>query len=172
MTKKNIEQMPEYFDRYINLVDDIDLIKAFENSIVQLQNIDIDNWNKLENKTYEKDKWTIKEIVKHLSDWERIFCYRTLLFARNEEAYPQGFDEDFLASQSKANVENLLDLINELILIRQSTIALFKSFDSDDFAKIIITYKHKISVLAMGYNLIGHQIHHIRIIEKLYLPLL
>ncbi len=171
MRKTDIKQMPEYFDKYINLVEDSDIMEALESSIEALTQQDIQMLQMVADKTYAPGKWTIKEIIQHLSDWERIFCFRTLIFVRNEEAYPQGFDENHLSLHSKANNKELTTLIDELISIRKATIAMFRSFDEEDFDKIIVTYNNRISVLAMGYFLIGHQIHHLNIIKNQYLPL-
>ena len=171
MNNSDIRPMPAYFDRYIHLVKENGLWEAFDNSLLQIQALDVALLEKLQNKAYAPGKWTVREIIQHLSDWERIFTYRTLLFARDEEAYPQGFEEDDLAAHSKANHKKVEDLLQELLAVRRASITLYRSFDREDFSKTIITYSHKISVLAMGFNLVGHQLHHFGIMEERYYPL-
>lgn len=172
MIKSDINPMPEYFDRYINLVEDIELEEAFEKSIVQLQLLDISTFVELKGKTYQEGKWTVNEIIQHIADIERLLCSGTLRFARDEKDFVISFDEDEMARKSKANSKSIKEIIDELIAVRQSTAALFKSFDAEDLLKTGINWKHRMSVLAMGFNIIGHQIHHLDFIDKKYLPLI
>ena len=160
--------MPEYFDRYINLVPEEHLFTAFENSLQILENQNIDFLSNLQGKTYAEGKWTINEIIQHITDFERILAYRALLFARDFPEAQVGFDEDIVAKNSKANQKQISEIIDELISVRKSTITLFKSFEEEDFQKSGINWKYNISVLAMGFNIIGHQIHHFNVIEEKY----
>ncbi|MBI1932889.1 MAG: DinB family protein [Ignavibacteriales bacterium] len=172
MKKNEINPMPEYFDRYINLVDDIELDQAFEKSIEQLRKLDINQLSQLKGKRYLPDKWTVNDIFQHIIDVERILCVGVLRFARNESKYVISFDEDELSKNAKAEKKIIIDLIDELIIVRKSTISLYKSFDYSDYFKTGINWKHEISILAMGFNIIGHQIHHIYFIENKYYPLI
>ena len=82
--------MPQYFDGYIGLVADVELSRALEDSIRQLDSLDKNLLAELGGKRYAPDKWTVKGILQHVIDWERILSYRTLLFARREGAVSQG----------------------------------------------------------------------------------
>lgn len=171
MTKSEIQKLPEYFDRYINLVENIDLFDAFSKSIQALQALDLAKIGAIGLTTYLPGKWTVNEIFQHIADIERILVAGTLRFARGEENYVISFDEEEIAKKSKANNKDICQIIGELITVRHSTIALFKSFDKDDFQKSGINWKHRISIEAMAFNIIGHQIHHLNIIEQMYFPL-
>lgn len=171
MRKSDILQMPEYFDRYINLVADIELEEAFSDSIDQLNKLDTGFLNSLDNKRYLPGKWTVKEILQHITDIERLLCAGVLQFARNNDSCTISFDEEEISKNSKANTKNNTRIIEELVSVRQATISLYKSFDNDDLQKTGINWKHRISVLAMGFNIIGHQIHHLNIIKEKYYPL-
>lgn len=171
MKKSDIRQMPEYFDRYIHLVKEDSLWRAFDISLLHIEAMDVNLLESIGDAAYAPGKWTVREIIQHLTDWERIFCYRTLIFVRDEEATRQGFDENYLAQQSKANHKKVSALLHELLAVRQATIALFRSFDEADFSKTILTYQHKISVLAMAFNIIGHQVHHFGFMKTHYYPL-
>ena len=81
MKRSDINPMPQYYDRYINLVADVELQQAFENSVLQLKGLDRNLLASLDGRTYALGKWTVKEIIQHLIDVERIMCYRVLLFA-------------------------------------------------------------------------------------------
>ena len=94
--------MPEYFDRYINLVADVELSRAFDESIRQLDKLDVNLLEKISGEKSAPDKWTAKEIFQHIIDFERILSYRAMLFARSEGSIPQGIDQDRLAANMKA----------------------------------------------------------------------
>lgn len=163
--------MPEYFDRYINLVADVELSEAFDKSIRQLDELDA---NLLEQNGSEKtspDKWTEKEILQHVIDFERILSYRTLLFARREGSVPQSVDQDRLAANTNVEKRSFDSLIAELKAVRLSTKAMFDGFDDAALLSVGTNWKYEISVLALGFAIIGHQIHHLKIIEKITLNL-
>lgn len=164
--------MPAYFDRYINLVDDVELRQAFADSIQQLNIIGKSPPAKLDGKRYAPDKWTVKEIFQHIIDWERILSYRALLFARQKGTFSQDVDGDLFAAKMNAERRTVDELIDELKIVRASTIKMFESFDDRMLLNTGISWKYKISVLATGFVIVGHQIHHLKIIEEKYFPLL
>ena len=172
MKRSDIRTMPEYFEKYINQVDDLELSQAFDDSIEQLDLLDRDLLGELEGKRYAPGKWTVKETIQHVIDWERILSYRTLLFARREGSTPQGVDGDLLAGNMAADRRTIGGLIDELRMARLSTKAMFESFDVNTLQNTGVNWKYEISVLAMGFAIIGHQVHHLRIIEDKYNPLL
>ena len=166
MKKSDINPMPEYFDRYINLVDNVELSRAFDESIRQLVELDINLLEKISGEKSAPDKWTAKEIFQHIIDFERILSYRAMLFARREGSIPQGIDQDRLAANMKAEKRSFADLIAELKAVRASTKAMFEIFDDETLLCKGINWKYEISVLAMGFAIIGHQIHHLNIIDR------
>jgi len=172
MKKSDINPVPQYFDRYINLVADIELSQAFDYSIRQLNELDPNLLTRLDGKRYAPDKWTVKEIFQHIIDFERILAYRTLLFARKEGSTPVGIDENLLATGMNADQRTINQLINELKIVRASTQAMFESFDDGMLQNTGTNWIYEISVLAMGFSMVGHQIHHVRIIEDKYYSLL
>ena len=172
MKRSDIATLPLYFEKYINLVDDLELSQAFDESVKQLDRLDKNLLTKLDGIRYAPDKWTTKETLQHLIDWERILSFRTLLFARKEGSIPQGVDGDLLAANMNAERRSIDGLIDELKFTRLSTKALFESFDDQTMDNTGTNWKYEISVLAMGYTIIGHQIHHLKIIEEKYYPLI
>jgi len=164
--------MPQYFDHYINLVDDVELSEAFGKSLQQLNDVDRQRLKSLDGKIYAADKWTAKGILQHIIDFERILSYRALLFARREGSVPQSIDEKLLAANMNAERRSVDELIDELIIVRTSTKSLFESFDDETLRNRGTNWKFEISVLAMGFSIVGHQIHHLRVIEEKYYPLL
>lgn len=172
MKKDQINPMPEYFDRYINKTDDVSLIEALEISMKELNNLPISKYKELGEKVYSENKWTVKDILQHLIDTERIFSYRALAFARKEPNQMLSYDEDAYAKHSNANDRSIDELINELKIVRQSFIELFKSFSNDMLLKIGKGFKGEYSVLAIGFMMPGHQRWHLDVINEKYLPLL
>jgi DinB superfamily len=172
MKKSDINPMPQFFDRFINLVTDVELREAFVDSVRQLNELDRDLLTSLGDRKYAPDKWTVKEVFQHVIDFERIFTYRVLLFARREGSIPQSVEGDLIASNSQAGRRTIDELMEELIVVRLATRSLYDSFSDETLLNKGTNWKYEISVLAMGFNIIGHQIHHLKVIEEKYVPLL
>jgi len=170
MKKSDINPMPDYYDRYINLVADVELAQAFDESIRHLDELDAYLLEKTSGNKNVPGKWTAKEILQHVIDWERILSYRMLLFARREGSIPQSVDQDRLAANLNAEKRSFDDLIAELKAVRLSTKALFDSVDEETLLNSGTNWKYEISILALGFAIVGHQIHHLKIIEVNCLP--
>src|SRR5215213_10305437 len=164
MNKSFIDPMPEYFDRYINRVGDVELKKAFEISLKDILDLDINMLLKIGARSYEENKWTINEIFQHLIDAERILSFRTLLIARQDLSKPPGFDQEQLARNSRANSRTLHSILDELILVRKATMAMFNSFDDEILLHKGYNWKYEMNVLAMGFIIVGHQNVHVETI--------
>lgn len=172
MKRSEIPFMPEFFDRYINRVADIELLDALSafdrfETIVPAETL-----TALGDSIYAPGKWTMKDIVQHMIDTERIMSYRALRFARNDQTTLPGFDEDLFSTSAHAATRSLEDLLDEFAVVRQATIALFKSFDEEMLLRTGICFNKRVSVLAIGFILVGHPIHHGHVIQERYLPLL
>jgi hypothetical protein len=166
MKKSDINPMPDYYDRYINLVADVELAQAFDDSIRQLDELDANLLMKISDDQNTPRKWTAKEILQHVIDWERILTYRTMLFARREGSIPQDIDQNRLTANMNAGKRSVDDLIAELKAVRLSSKALFDNFDDETMLLKGTNWKYEVSVLVLGFALIGHQIHHLKIIEE------
>jgi hypothetical protein len=171
MKRSDIRQMPEYFEKYINQVDDIELDQAFENNLNKLAGLDIASLHSLGSKVYAPGKWTIKDIFQHVIDTERVMTYRSLRYARRDGVIPQGYDENLFAVNANASHRDLEDIIEELKQLHRASRLMFRSFDDETLQATGINWKKEMSVLAMGFLVTGHFIHHMKIIEEKYLPL-
>ncbi|WP_034058995.1 DinB family protein [Lacinutrix jangbogonensis] len=164
------EYLP-YFQPYINKIGDLilldGLVEGLEQTMRFFQSIPVD---KLEY-SYEANKWTIKEIINHLMDSERVFAYRALRFARKDKTPVAGFEENHYALESSANNRTIEDLLEEYALVRQATIALYKTFgsDSDILKRTGVAGGGDVSVRAIGFLIAGHEKHHCEIIRERYL---
>jgi len=118
---------------------------------------------------YAEGKWSIKEILGHIVDDERIYVYRALRFARNDSTELLGFDQDQYARYSDANKRASTDLLDEFSLVRRSTIAFFKSLDAAALLRTGVANGQKVSVRALAYRIAGHELRHLSIIRERYL---
>lgn len=162
--------MPEYFDRYINLIDDVELTEAFDRSLAKIDALDVERLTRLDGYRYAPDKWTAKEVIQHAIDWERIFCYRALLLARHEGSPLPGIEETTLAKGMNANDLSVPELLADLRAVRVATKSLFATFDEAMLTTIGTIWKYQMPVLAIGFLALGHEAHHMKIIEEKYVP--
>jgi uncharacterized damage-inducible protein DinB len=121
---------------------------------------------------YAKGKWSIKEVLVHIVDDERIFAYRALRFARGEQMNLIGFDQDAYALLSCADERSLDNIFEEYEAVRRSTIALFNGLPEESLTRMgkgTGTFNNA-TVRALAYHIAGHEQHHINLIKELYLP--
>lgn len=118
---------------------------------------------------YAEGKWTIKELLQHIIDAERIFNYRALCIARKETNSLPAFDENAYAENSHANARNWQDLVDEFIHLRKSTEDLYASFNAETLWHKGMANQKIISVLSLGFITVGHFAHHKKVIEERYL---
>jgi hypothetical protein len=167
MKRSDINSPPNYYDRYINLVPDVELSQAFDDSIRQLNDLDRNLLARIGDKSYSPGKWTIKDIVQHLIDAERIMGYRALMFARRDPSAP-GFEQDEFAEAANANRRTADDLLDELLSVRRATKALYDSFDDDMLRARGVSWEYEVGVLDLAFIIIGHQTHHFNVIAERY----
>lgn len=118
---------------------------------------------------YAEGKWTVKEIIAHLSDDERIYAYRALRFARGDKTELPGFEQDDYARHSGANGRDIADILREFELVRQSTVALFEGLDEAALLRAGVADGKVMSVRAAAYHIAGHELRHVNIIRERYL---
>lgn len=113
-------------------------------------------------------EWTIKEILGHIMDTERILVYRALRFARNDSTELPGFEQDDYVPYSHANERSLDDILDEYSAVRMASIALFKSLDDSAWLRAGMANKHNVTVRALAYQVVGHELHHLNSIKQNY----
>lgn len=118
---------------------------------------------------YAEGKWTIKEVLGHVVDDERIYAYRALRFARNDPTELPGFEQDHYARYSAANERDVGEILDEFSLVRRSTIALFKSMDGAALMRTGVADGKRVSVRALAYHIAGHELRHRNILRERYL---
>lgn len=161
-------EFQKYIQRYLDLIPSQNWMEEMAKSEAETLQI----YSTLNDETalykYEEGKWTLKEMLLHIIDTERIFQYRALSFARNETQDLLGFDENLFAENSLANERTLKSLIDEYKANRQSSIILFENFSEKVLAKTGTSSGNRISVKQLGYLIIGHNLHHLNVIRERY----
>lgn len=158
-----------YYGRYVSQVPDEDFLDALERqgreTVALLEQID----EKQSQYRYAPDKWSIREVVGHLTDSERVFTYRALAFARGEAAPLPSFDEKEWAGVSSAGTRRLSDLVAEFQAVRAATLALFSSFSEEEWARSGVASSNPVTVRALAYIAAGHERHHLNVLREKYL---
>ncbi len=157
-----------YYDRYISLIEDDDIIEVLEEQRKTSEEFLKTFTEKQGNYSYADGKWTMKEVLGHVIDTEKIMTYRALAFARGEKQSLPGFEQDDYVAESNFNNRSLADLINEFLTVRDSNIILFKSFDVEILNRRGIASESEVTVLALIYIIAGHEKHHMKILRKKY----
>lgn len=118
---------------------------------------------------YAPGKWSIREVVGHMNDAERVFTYRALTFARVDANPLPGFDEVAWGQSSNADSRPLAELIEDFVAVRAATVALFRGFSEEQLARSGVASGHQVSVRALAYIAAGHAGHHVKILRERYL---
>ena len=118
---------------------------------------------------YAPGKWTVKEVLAHVIDDERIYAYRALRFARNDPTDLPGFDQDAYAPYSGANRRTVESLLGEFAAVRRATIALFDSLDDEALERAGVADGKRATVRALAYHIAGHELRHMNVIRERYL---
>ena len=169
MPKPSLTSYPVYFQRYVDQVPEEDLLTAFKNQLPVIKQFLPTISEEKSPYAYAKGKWTLKEVLQHMIDTERIFNYRALCIARKETVSLPGFDENNYAANSNADSRTWQDMVEEFLLVRKSTEILFSSF-SDDMLDISgLSNNNRVTVKSLGFITVGHFYHHKKVMEERYL---
>jgi hypothetical protein len=169
MNKPDPTEYAPYFERYISLAPEGEIVvtlgKQIENTLSLIRGLSAAQGDL----RYAPGKWSVKEVIGHLIDTERIFAYRALRFARNDATPLLGFDEDSFVANAGFDSRSLADLAEEFEYTRKSNVCLFKSLDVDSSLRFGVASDNKLSVRAIAYIMAGHESHHIGILRSRYL---
>ena len=168
MPRPSATEYGAFYQTYINYTSGKDysiLVQQYNERIIEA-------WNAIPtekiNFAYAPDKWTIKQMLQHVIDTERIFAYRALVIARKEPAALLGFDENEYAKNATASHRNWKEMIAEWKILRQSTNILFGSFTEEDLKQKGTASNLPISVNALGFIIFGHALHHLHVLKERY----
>lgn len=157
-----------YFSRYIDLVPGDDAMSALETQVDETLGLLSRVSEADSRKRYEPGKWSVRQVVGHLCDCERVMGYRALCVARRDPAHLPGFDENRYAETAGSDERELRDLTGELDTIRRSSLALFRSFAAPDLAHVGTANELPITPRALAWIIAGHELHHRKILRERY----
>ena len=169
MPRPDLSRVPEYYHRYINQVKADELAAAFawQRKTIQplLENIPVDKVDY----RYAEGKWSVKELLQHLIDAERIFAYRALCFARKDNTPLPGFDENMYADNCMVSTRDWNEMLDEFWLVRRTTEIMFNSFNNEQLNASGIASDSPTYVLGIGFIIAGHLNHHVAVLNERYL---
>lgn len=163
------DEHAEYYARYISRVPEGDLISMLREQALETVSMLQGLTPEQADYAYAPGKWSVKEVVGHLSDCERVFGYRALRFARNDPTELPGFDENTYVENANFKTRTLADLLEEFQVVRASSIHLAKNLDPDVLERRGSANGHGISVRALLYIIAGHERHHADLLRERYL---
>jgi hypothetical protein len=169
MNKPDSTEYAPYFDKYISLAPEGEIVARLDEQIESTLSLIRGLSEAQGDHRYAPDKWSVKEVIGHLIDTERIFAYRALRFARNDATPLSGFDENNFVANADFGSRSLANLAEEFEYTRRSHIYLFKNLDGEASLRRGVSNNNELSVRAIAYILAGHELHHVEILRTRYL---
>jgi uncharacterized damage-inducible protein DinB len=168
-TRPESGEYAPYYDRYIALVPDGDIVRHHESQIRDTATLVRGLPETLGGHRYAEGKWSIREVVGHLCDTERVFGYRAMRFARSDHTPLPGFDENAFVANSRFDARTLASLIDEFESVRRGTVAFFGGLDEDEWVRRGTANNNEMSVRALAWTVAGHELHHRGLLQTRYL---
>lgn len=161
-----------FYEKYIALVPEGEFLQILETQLREWQKL-LGNLNEEQaDFRYEPGKWSIKDVLGHVADSERIFAYRLLRIARGDQTPMAGFEQDDYARAANSSARKCSDLLEEFTAVRRATIALVSSMDDSAWVRRGVANQREISATALAFVIAGHERHHRQVLEQRYLPAL
>ena len=158
-----------YYDRYISLVTEPNALEALERQLAEMLPVLRSVSEAQAGHRYAPGKWSIRQVLGHLIDAERVFAYRALRFARADRTPLPGFDENTYAEAAGSDRRSLRDLIEEIELVRRANVAMLRGFEEAAWTRIGTANDVEMSVRALAFVIAGHGCHHTNILKERYL---
>ncbi|MBK6831397.1 MAG: DinB family protein [Flavobacteriales bacterium] len=162
-------ELTPYYQTYVDRCSGENLFGALLDSLNKTKELAKRIPEDLGEHRYAPDKWSVKDVVQHMIDTERIFAYRALRFARNDRTELPGFEENDYALHTNTKARRIQDLFFEAEIVRGSSILLFQGFSEEMFLRQGTANGNPFSVRALGWIIAGHHVHHINVINERYL---
>lgn len=169
MIDLEVHEYVPYQMQYIKLVFEHNIVKGLKDQKLEMIHFFTSIPVSKQEFSYEEGKWTVKDLLLHLIDAERIFAYRALRIVRNDATALPGFDENDYVVAAHANQRAYESLLEEYRIVRDATIGLFSTFSEADVLKLGTASNASVSVRGIGYCILGHELHHKQIIKERYL---
>jgi DinB family protein len=157
-----------YYDRYISLIPGSDILVTLTSEWPKTVSLLSSRSEKDAELRYAPGKWSVKEVVGHMVDTERIMAYRALRFARNDQTPIEGYEQDDYVRAGPYSQLRLADLVEEFKAVRAATLALFRNLSPEDWTRRGVANKNEITVRALAYVIAGHELDHRHLLEERY----
>jgi DinB superfamily len=163
------DEYAPYYDRYISLVAGNDILATLDEQRRETILLLSGRTEADGDLRYAADKWSLKEVLGHLNDTERIMSYRALRIARGDTTPIEGYEQDDYVRNAPFVRRPLSDLMEDYIAVRRATFSLFRNLDEDAWSRRGVANNNQVTVRALGYIIAGHELHHRRMLEEKYL---
>ena len=169
MLRPEKSEYAEFYANYVALVRETDVVAALRGQIADLREV-FDGMSEEQGaSSYQSEKWTIKQLLGHLIDGERVFSYRALRISRADQTPLSGFEENSYVANANFGARKIADLLEELTLLRASNVILFDNLSETAWLQTGTASGAEVSVRALGYIMVGHIRHHLNILKTRYL---
>jgi hypothetical protein len=162
------EAYAPFYETYVRLVPENDLLEAFQHAMDEIHELLDSVPTDKADYAYAEGKWTVKQLLQHIIDTERVFSYRAVCIARGDKQPLPGFDENEYAAAGIVEARSLKDMKEELLALRHSVYLMFKGFTPEMLKQVGTASGKPVSTLALGYITIGHIRHHFTILRDRY----
>src|SRR6478672_12961121 len=169
MSRPQPAEFDPYYQKYISLVPEEEILPALQNQLQELSSLFKVLPEERGSFAYAEGKWTIKEVLSHLIDGERMFAYRALRIARGDKTPIEGFEQDGYIENSHANHRTIGELTEEFTLLRKANLMFFENLEDEDWVRIGTANDVEISVRSLAWIMVGHVRHHVAILKERYL---
>jgi uncharacterized damage-inducible protein DinB len=166
--KPDANEYAAFYETYVSLVPDVDVVAVLEAQRLQMAQLLAGRSERDGNFRYAPGKWSVKEVIGHLADSERIFSYRALRIARADTTPLSGFEQDDYVREAGSDRRELRDLAEELAAVRDATVALYRSLGEEAWKRRGSANKNEVTVRALAFITAGHELHHRNILEERY----
>ncbi len=170
MKRPEATEYAEYYANYISKVPGTDVLGVLESQRLQMAQSFAGRSDRDGSFRYAPGKWTVKEVLGHVTDCERIYCYRALRIARGDQTPLPGFEQDDYVRSGAFGERKLEDLVEEFGTVRGASISLFRSFREEVWPRRGLANQKEVTVRALAFITAGHQMHHRIILEERYFP--
>ena len=170
MNRPEATEYADYYANYISKVPGSDVLSVLESQRLQMLQLFAGRSERDGSFRYAPGKWTVKEVLGHITDTERIFSYRALRIARGDQTPLPGFEQDDYVRSGAFGDRTLAGLAEEFGAVRTASVSLLRSFNEEAWSRRGMASQKEVTVRAIGFMIAGHQIHHRIILEERYFP--
>ncbi len=166
--KPEPDEYAPYYEKYVSLISEDDILATVEKQPLEIEALLSARKEADGDLRYAPGKWSVKEVLGHVIDTERIFSYRALRIARNDRTPMEGFEQDDYVKYGPFGQCSLAALVEEFKSVRLATVSLFRGLDEAAWMRRGVANKNEVSVRAIAYIIAGHELHHKKILQEKY----